>query len=169
MNSRQIHLSRLVPHGVFLPPDGTCAYLALPSFTFLFFSFLSFPFLSFPFFSFLSFPFLSFPFLSFPFPSFPFSLSRGLFSLASLSRLCSVDGRRMNMKLVYWWTSNSQQKMKYSEGRLFQCHSVHQKFRMDFSGIELHPRGKTPASNCLRKEKIDSSFSSFFNRLFSYT
>jgi hypothetical protein len=98
---------------------------------------------------------------------FPFPLSRGLFSLASLSRLCSVDGRRMNMKLVYWWTDNSQQRMKYSERRLFQCQSVHQKFRIDYTGIELQPRSKTPASNC-HKGTIDSTSSLFVNCLFSY-
>ena len=107
-------------------------------------------------------------FLSFPLLPFPFPLSRGLFTLASLSRLCSVDGRRMNMKLVYWWTDNSQQKMMYLERRLSHCHSVYQKFRVEYSRIELHPRGKTPASNCLRQEKIDS-FSLFVNCLFSYT
>ena len=87
VNSRQIHLPLVVPFGVFIPLDGTCAYLALPSFTLLSFFFflfnpffLSFPSHSFPFisfsFSFIFFPFLSFSFLflflSFPFLSFPF-------------------------------------------------------------------------------------------------
>ena len=94
VNSRQIHLPLVVPFGVFIPLDGTCAYLALPSFTLLsfffsfsilfFFPFHPIPFPSFPFpflsFSFLFFPFLSFsfsfPFLSFPFLSFPFLLPR---------------------------------------------------------------------------------------------
>jgi hypothetical protein len=46
----------------------------------------------------------------------------------------------MKMAIEYWWSDTDSWKPKYSEKKLYQCLSVHQKSHLDLLGIEpIHP------------------------------